>query len=405
MPSFQYRARDRQGALVTGSLEADNRASLEAALDKMGLIPIKVSSAKKALFKGLDLKALFAKVPQNEIILFSRQLATLFGAGVPLTRALFTLESQATHSAFMQVIRSVREEVEGGATFASALSKHPEVFPEIYTNMVEAGEAGGILDNVLDRLATMFERNADNASKVKSATLYPKIVFGAIVVAVIVLMNFVIPKFSKLYASFDVELPLPTRVLIFISDAFLAYWYMAVLLAVAAYIAIKLFISSESGRRIKDRLILRVPVFGPMILKSVLSRFARVLSSMYRSGLPILQSLDIVSRAVENRAVADEIKMIEEEVRAGRNLSEPMTGSRYFQAMVVQMVSVGEETGNLDEMLEKVAEYYDREVEATIRNLTTTLEPILLSFIFGFVLFLALAIFLPMWDILKIVRR
>jgi type II secretory pathway component PulF len=371
----------------------------------MGLIPIKVSSAKKALFKGLDLKALLGKVPQNDIILFSRQLATLFGAGVPLTRALFTLESQANSSAFMQVIRSVREEVEGGATFASALAKHPEVFPEIYTNMVEAGEAGGVLDEVLDRLATMFERNADNASKVKSATLYPKIVLGAIVAAVIVLMNFVIPKFSKLYASFDVQLPLPTRVLVFISDAFLAYWYMAVLLAVAAYIAIKLYLSTESGRLLKDRLILRIPVFGPLILKSVLSRFSRVLSSMYRSGLPILQSLDIVSRAVENRAVAEEIKMIEAEVRAGRNLSEPMTGSRYFQAMVVQMVSVGEETGNLDEMLDKVAEYHDREVEATIRNLTTLLEPILLSFIFGLVLFLALAIFLPMWDILKIVRR
>lgn len=405
MPSFEYRARDRQGALVTGTLDADDRATLEAALDRMGLIPIKVFSARKALFKGPDIKALFYKIPPQEIILFSRQLATLFGAGVPLTRALYTLESQISSAPFITVIRKVREDVEGGSTFASALARHPRVFPEVYSNMVEAGEAGGMLDEVLERLASMFEKNADNAAKVKSATLYPKIVIVAMVLAVVVLMKFVVPKFATLYTSFKVDLPLPTRMLIFISETFTTYWYMMVIVAAVVYIASRLYLSTGSGRNLMDRLILKVPIFGPMVLKSVLTRFSRILSSMYKSGLPILQSLDIVSRAVENRAVASEIKAIEDEVRRGRNLSEPMHRSMFFQSMVVQMVSVGEETGNLDEMLEKVAEYYERDVDATIRNLTATLEPILLVFIFAMVLFLALAIFLPMWDILKIVRQ
>jgi len=405
MPFFQYRARDRQGALVTGALEAADRTALEAALDKMGLIPIQVSSAGKSTLKLPDFKSLFQKVPQQEIILFSRQLATLFGAGVPLTRALFTLEKQMTDKFLVETIRKIRGDIEGGSTFSSAVTMHPKVFPELYANMVEAGEAGGILDSVLERLATMLEKNAENRAKVKSATLYPKIVLGAIVAAVTVLMNFVIPKFATLYASFKVPLPLPTRVLIILSNAFLGYWYLMLLFAAAAFVAGKMYLSSEAGRRNFDKYVLKVPIFGPLILKSILSRFARVLSSLYKSGLPILQSLDISSRAVENRVVTEAIKTVENEVRVGKSIAEPMSKSPYFPPMVVQMVTVGEETGNLDDMLEKAADYYDREVDSMLRNLTTTLEPVMLAIIFVMVLFLALAIFLPMWDILKVVRR
>jgi type II secretory pathway component PulF len=404
MPFFQYRARDKEGALVTGSLEAADRASLEASLDRMGLIPIKVSARKKARFKIPDLKTLFQKVEQQEIILFSRQLATLFSAGVPLTRALSTLESQITNPKFVSVIKAIREDVEGGSAFAAAISKHPEVFPELYSTLIEVGEAGGILDEVLERLAALFEKNSENAAKIKSATLYPKIVIGAVFVAIVILMNFVIPRFSKLYASFGADLPLPTRVLIVLSNAFTSYWYVALILFALLYIVTKFFLSSEGGKRMRDNLVLKIPVFGPLLLKSTLSRFSGVLGAMYKSGLPILQALDIVSRVVQNRVISEEIKRMEAEVRGGKNISEPMADSPHFPPMVVQMVTVGEETGKLDEMLEKVAEYYDKEVDSTIRNLTTLLEPILLAFIFVVVLFLALAIFLPMWDILKIVR-
>lgn len=218
-------------------------------------------------------------------------------------------------------------------------------------------------------------------------------------------MNFVVPRFARLYATFKVDLPLPTRILIALSDAFASYWYIAAFMALFFFFGVRVYLSTESGKYNRDRFMLKVPVFGPLLLKSVISRFSRVLASLYRSGLPILQSLDIVSRAVENKLLESEIKLIEENVRAGKALSGPMSESGSFPPMVVQMVAVGEDTGNLDEMLDKTAEYYDREVDASIRNLTTLLEPILLAFIFGIVLFLALAIFLPMWDILKIVRR
>lgn len=403
MPSFRYRARDRQGALVTGTIEAGDRAELEENLDRMGLIPVKVSASSD--FRLPTLGPLMNRVTHEDLILFSRQLATLFSAGVPLTRGLGALENQATNPKFKDVVRSVREDVEGGSTFAAALGRHPKVFSELYSNMVEAGEAGGILDSVLARLALMLEKDAENRAKVKSATLYPKIVVGAIAVALIIIINFVIPRFAELYRSFRIDLPLPTRMLIAISDAFTAYWYVAVAAAVAGFLALRAFLSTDRGKDLRDRLVLRVPIFGPIILKSILARFSRVLGSLYRSGLPILQSLDIVSRSVENRTLAREVKRMEEDVREGRPLSATMSEGAQFPPMVVQMVTVGEETGGLDDMLEKVAEYYEQEVDSSIRNLTATLEPVLLGFIFFIVLFLALAIFLPMWDIVKVVRR
>lgn len=404
MPSFIYRARDKHGELVTGSLEAASMNEIEASLDRMGLIPIKVMPGRGS-FKLPSLKRYFERMPPQELIIFSRQLATLFGAGVPLTKALFTLERQALAEAFRKIVKSLREDLEAGSGLAAAIRKHPAVFPELYASMIEAGEAGGILEEVLRRLADLLEKNSENRAKIKSATLYPKIVVGGLSVAVIILMSFVVPRFSQLYSSFKIELPLPTRVLIAISDFALSYWYLILVVATTLFIVLKVFLRTERGKALWDRSIIKIPIFGPLILKSVLSRFSRVLGSLYRSGLPILQSLDIVSRAVDNRAIAAEVKRIEGEVRAGRPLSEELGKSGQFPPMVVQMVGVGEDTGNLDEMLDKVSEYYDQEVDASIRNLASTLEPVLLAFIFAVVLFLALAIFMPMWDIIKVVKR
>lgn len=404
MPFYQYRARDSQGALVTGTIEADDDSTCEQALERKGLIPIRVSRAGKRAGTNA-IKKLLNRVTHQEIIVFSRQLATLFAAGVPLTRALGALERQAVNPEFREVVKKVREDVEGGASFHEALARHPKVFSELYANMVEAGEAGGILDGVLARLALMLEKDAENRAKIKSATLYPKIVVGAIAAALLVIMNFVIPRFAELYASFRVELPLPTRMLIAASNVFTSYWYLALAAAAAVYVLLRMYFKTEKGRLNRDRLVLRLPVFGPIILKSIIARYSRVLGSLYRSGIPMLQALDIVSRATENKAVEADILVIEEEVKKGRPLSEQMERSGRFPPMVVQMVSVGEETGGLDDMLDKSAEYYEQEVDASIRNLTTTLEPLLLGFIFAMVLFLALAIFLPMWDIVKFVRR
>jgi type II secretory pathway component PulF len=404
MPSFIYKARDKYGSLVTGSLEAASMEEMETALDRLGLIPIKVAIARP-FFRLPDLKRYFEKVPQQEIIVFSRQLATLFGAGVPLTKALSTLERQSAAATFRKIVKTLREDIEAGSSLAAALRKHPAVFPELYASMIEAGEAGGILEEVLKRLASMLEKNSENRARIKSATLYPKMVVGGLAIAVVILMSFVVPRFSQLYSSFRIELPLPTRMLIAISGFALMYWYLFLAGVFAVFAALKTFLRTGRGKDFWDRSVIKIPVFGPIILKSVLSRFSRVLGSLYRSGLPILQSLDIVSRAVDNRSIAAEVKRIEAEVRAGKPLSMELGRSGQFPPMVVQMVAVGEETGNLDDMLDKVSEYYDQEVASSIRNLASTLEPVLLALIFAVVLFLALAIFLPMWDIIRVVKR
>lgn len=405
MPSFQYRARDKEGALITGKIDAVSLPEVETNLDRMGLIPIRIGGESEAARFVSLLKTPFQKITPQDVILFSRQLATLFGAGVPLLKALNTLEKQAISTAFAEVIKEIRLYVEGGGTLSAAIARHPSVFPEFFPHMIEAGEAGGILDAVLERMATMLEKNAENKARVKSATLYPKIVVGAIIIAVIILMNFVVPRFAAMYASFKIDLPLPTRILILLSGVFSAYWYYLFIFVSGVYGAFRFYLTTVNGRRQWDRLRLGFPIFGPIILKATLSRFCRVLGALYRSGLPILQSLDISSRAIENTAISAEVKAIEGGVRAGKSLSEPMTKTAYFPPLIIQMTAVGEETGNLDAMLDKAAQYYETEVDSAIRNLTTTIEPILLAFIFGMVLFLALAIFLPMWDILKVVKR
>lgn len=404
MPFFSYRARNRTGALVTGNVDAANKAAAEINLDKMGLIPLSVKPAKKSI-KLPDINLLFQTITPQDIILFSRQLATLFTAGIPLTRALFTLETQLSNKKLTAIVKTVREDVEGGATFANALKKHPHVFDETYYSMVEAGEAGGILDNILERLASMKERIQEINSKVKSATLYPKIVVGAILIAIVILMTFVVPKFARLYSNFNVPLPLPTRILITLSNFFSSYWYLAAIAIIAPIVTFKWYIKTGAGHYNWDKWKLNIPIFGPFSQKATMSRFARIFGALYKSGLPILQSLDIVSRVTDNRLISKAVKDIENDIRGGKSLSELMEQSRLFPPMVVQMTRVGEETGALDDMLEKVAQYYDQEVDHTVRNLTTSLEPILLGVIFGMVLFLALAIFLPMWDIVSIVKR
>ncbi|MEE9614433.1 MAG: type II secretion system F family protein [Thermodesulfobacteriota bacterium] len=404
MPFFAYRARDKDGALHTGSLEAPDMGSVEASIEMMGLIPVHVVPQRKPL-KLTTIKYLFGGIPPQDLILFSRQIATLYAAGVPLTKALGTLEKQMEHPKFVRIIKRVREDVEGGSTFTEALSRHPQVFGDLYSSMVEAGEAGGILEETLERMADMLERNAETKAKVKSATLYPKLVLGAIVIAIAILMTFVVPKFVQIYSSFDVPLPWPTRLLISISNAFQSYWYLVAGGAFLIFMAVRAYISTEKGSYNRDWLVLKVPIFGPLILKSILSRGSRVLGALYRSGLPILRSLDMTSKAVGNKVLAESFKVVEAEVREGKSLAEPMAAMKLFPPLVVQMIAVGEETGNLDEMLEKTAQYYDREVDNTLRNLTTLIEPILLGVVFVIVLFLAMAIFLPMWDILKIVRK
>ena len=379
---------------------------VEGSLDSMGLIPIKVTSAEKEEGGALwSFKSLFALSREEDLILFSRQLATLIGAGVPLTKSLSTLEIQMENPAFVDVIRKVRSSIEGGDSFHKALSAHPDVFPEVFIHLIEAGEAGGIMDEILDRLADMLEKVAENKAKVRSATLYPKIVACAIVVALLILMTQVVPPFAMLYSGYDMQLPWATRALIYLSDLFTSYWYVVPVVAVALYLLFKAYYKTVDGRFTVDGLLLKAPIFGNLLRKSQLARLTRVLGSLQRSGLPILHSLDIASRSVENSVIAASVISIKEEVRGGRGLADPMADAKLFPPLIVQMVAIGEETGNLDEMLQKSADYYEQQVDHSIRTLTTLLEPALLLVVFGMVAFIAFAIFLPMWDIVNIVKR
>ena len=408
MSTFIYRARDSSGALIAGSLEADKKEILEAKLDGMGLIPITVRESKGQFYQK-DIRDVFEKITDEDIILFTRQLSTLYKAGIPLLQGLETLIDQVEKKKFKEIIKKIVKDIEEGKSLASAISHYPKVFNEVYISMIEAGEAAGILAEILDRLCLMIETDAENRARIKAATLYPKIVILAIVVAIVVMMTFVVPSFAKLYSGYNATLPLPTRMLIGISNFFTDAWYIIFGLIGIVTLSIQRYIKTERGEFVVDKWKLKVPIFGPIILKSTLSRFARVLGSLFRSGIPVLEAFEIVSRSVDNKIVSKAVNEIRESVRSGKSIADPMGNvasyPNLFPSMVVQMVAVGESSGSLDEMLLKVSDYLDQEASYSIKNLTTSLEPILLLIIFGIVLFLALAIFLPMWDLVKLTGR
>lgn len=403
MPQYSYRVRNYEGELVTGEAEAQDKGSLEKILAGQGFIPISVNEIRRS-FDLERFKALFERVLPEDLIIFTRQLGTMYTAGIPFVRSMKAVKEQTGSETLKKVMEKVRADVENGETFANAISRHPRVFNELYVSMVEAGEAGGVLDDILARLSTLLEKDAEIKAKIKSATLYPKIVVGALIAAVAILVIFVIPKFATLYGNFKVALPLPTRILVFISTFFSKYWYIMVLIAMASVISFRFIIKTGAGRNWWDRARLKFPIFGPLSLKASMSRFSMILGTLVKSGIPILLAMEISGRAVGNVIISAEVERVRNEIRGGRTLAAAMEEGGLFPPMMTQMVSVGEETGKLDEMLLRVADHLNTEVDYTVRNMSTLLEPMLLSVIFGMVLFLALALFLPMWDMVKFAK-
>jgi len=404
MPIFRYKARDKFGALFSGAIETSNKDSVAAQLDTLGYIPVKIEEERKKGFLDPNFLERFQPITSEDLIVFSRQLATLISAGLPFTTSLDALVEQTENKRLKRVIIQVRRDLEGGSSFSDALAKHPAVFNNLFVNMVRAGEAGGVLDEILDRLATLAEHDAETRARIKAATRYPKIVIAAITVAFFILVTFVIPKFAELYAGFKTELPLPTRILIGLNNVIHHYWYLILLAVGAVVVGIRYYIRTPVGRFQWDGLKIKLPVFGPIFLKTALSRFSRIFGTLTRSGLPILETLEIVSKTVGNVVIARVVDNIRDSARQGRGVVQPMKLSRIFPPAVTQMVAIGEETGKMEEMLMKVSNYYDRDVEYAIRNLSTTMEPLLLTVIGGMVLFLALAIFLPWWNLIRVFK-
>ena len=403
MPTFRYKARDKFGSLSTGTIETTGVDAVASQLDHLGYIPISIQEEKEGS-SVRDWLQDFGGVPAQELIVFTRQLATLISAGLPFLTTFQALIDQTENKRLRRVIEEVRKDVEQGSSFSDALAKHPKVFSNLYVSMIRAGETGGVLDEILDRLAALAEHDAETRARIKSATRYPKIVITAILIAIVVLVAFVVPRFATLYANFQVQLPLPTRILIGINYLFQNYWYLIFGAGVLVIVGVRWYLNTPSGRLWWDGTKIRLPVFGPIFLKTALSRFARVFGTLTRSGLPVLQTLEIVSNTVDNVVIARAVDNIRDSARQGRGIVEPMRVSRLFPPVVIQMVGIGEATGRMEEMLTKISDYYDTEVEYSIRNLSTALEPLMLTVIGGVILFLALAIFLPWWNLIAVFR-
>lgn len=404
MPHYRYHARDKDGKLLEGSQEAVRKDAVADQLASRGLIPVLIEEEKEP--STFRINALFdQRVKAQDLIVFSRQLSTLVSAGISFIQSLVTIESQTENPRLRAAINAIRREVETGASFSEALAKHPRVFSKLYVSMIRAGETAGILDEILDRLARLAEHEADTRERVKTAVRYPVIVVAAISAAFVFLVSFVIPKFAAIFARFKTELPLPTRVLIGINYVMHHYWFI-LLFGIGLLIwAVLRYVGTPQGRWNWDRLKLRLPVFGVLFQKVALSRFARVFSAMQKSGISMMLTLEITADTVGNVVIAQVLGKMRDSLRDGKGLLRPMEDSGMFPPLVMQMISVGEETGKIDVMLNKVSDYYDMDVEYTLRNLSTMIEPILLLFVGGMVLFLALGIFLPMWDMLSLFNR
>lgn len=403
MPRYFLKATDSEGKIVKKVLEAESLEEIIHITNVQGLIPIDISEEREG-FKFSFVKDFFYTFSKTELILFTTQLATMLKAGLPITRALRAISLQVDNQKFAKALDDIRISVEKGRTFYNSLSMYPKYFDNVYVATVRIGEVSGNLSEILFKLAEHIEKDEEVKQKIKNATLYPKIVFLAIVAAIIILITFVIPKFAELYRSFRTELPLPTKILIAISDFFVKKWYIPGLLVVALIILYFYLTMTKSGKKIFHPILLKLPIFGMITKKIIMVRFSRFFSLLFSSGIVLTNILDLLKNIIDNVIFVEKLDIIKENVISGASLSQSVERTDFFTPLVQEMIAVGEETGGLDEMLKKVADFYENELDFTIKRLTTLLEPFMLIVIFGMVLFLALSVFLPMWDMVKFVK-
>jgi type IV pilus assembly protein PilC len=404
MPSFAYQAKDSTGKSVTGVIEAENERVLRAKLREMNYYVTGITQ-KQTTGLNTDVGQIFQRfrgVNEQALVVFARQFATMINAGLAMVRCLDVLSIQTEDGVLKPVITAVRREVEGGSTLAAALGKFPKVFSPLFTNMVRAGELGGILDDVLNRLATFLEKDFNLKKKVKSAMTYPAVILVMAVLIVLFLVVFIMPTFVELFNGMHMTLPVPTKILIaFTNGARNPYVVIPTLvLAVVGFFLFNRYTSTQIGRRHFDAFKLKLPVFGMLIRKVAISRFCRTLGTLLQSGVPIMQALEIVGKASGNEVVAETVNKVRESVREGESIAVPLQLSGLFPPLVTQMVAVGEETGNLDGMLSKISDFYDTEVEYMLASLTSLLEPLLILFMGFIVGFIVISVFLPLYQII-----
>jgi type IV pilus assembly protein PilC len=402
METYTYKARDEKGNLITGEMIVETKNQIYDSLSEKHFFPISVEEKKDRIaFEFFE--RIFRKPSSKDLISFTRQFYSLFKAGVNLNK-LFSIEiKQCTNPLMKRTLAAIQFDIQQGGSLEAAFHKHPRIFNRVYTSMLAIGEQGGILDKTLKDLISILEKDHKISKKVISATLYPKIVMGVVCAVIVLALTYIIPIFKDFYSSYGKSLPLPTLILMGMSDFLRSYWYIFLGMGAAGIIAFKRFIATSKGRYLFDQFTFKIPVFGNLELLVANARFGHLLSSLYKSGLPMLKTLDIVASSIGNSAYERSMKAIEQKIQAGSSIAHAMEEEPYFTPIMIEATTVGEETGNLDEMLENVANFYDDEVDYILENLSTILEPFLLVFIFGIIGLLALAIYLPIINLARTV--
>jgi type IV pilus assembly protein PilC len=404
--TFDYKVRDQMGNLVEGSLDADSIPIVVTRLREMGYLPVSVAPAKgKGLKTEVIIPGFSDRVKPKEVAVFTRQFATMVDSGLSISRSINVLAAQVENKHFAIVLRNVHDDVESGTNLSAALAKHPKVFDNLYVAMVAAGEVGGSIDLVLKNVAQNLEKQVELKRKVKGAMTYPVIVVCVITVIVTVMMVVIVPIFKKLFTSLGGKLPLPTRIVITISNTLVSWRVVLVImfLGVGA-ILFRRWIKTEKGRRVWDRFKMRPPVFGPVTQKAGMSRFASTLSSLLSAGVPAMEALDITANAAGNAIISDAVLEVKARVREGTSFAEPMSRLDVFSPLMVQMVEVGEQTGALDDMLQRVSDFYMDEVDQTVDNLTSILEPFLVVVMGVVIGAIIISLYLPMFDYIKLIH-
>jgi type IV pilus assembly protein PilC len=406
MPKFSYKALTEKGNTITGEIEADSINNAKESVAKKGYIPFEVkkgSLEKKESFSD-KINLFLTPVKSRDLILFTKQLKTMLFAGVPIVQIFETLENQTENPKLKKAVITMGSDLKEGTSLYKAFKKHDHIFSELYCSMLKAGESSGSLVDILQRLIYIIEHEEKVKSDVKSAMTYPVIVLCFLGVAFFVLLMFVIPKFVTIFERAGIDIPLPTKICLILYNFISSYWaFILVFGTVFIFLIIK-FLKTPKGRLIKDSFLLKIPVIGELVKKASMSRFASIFSILQISGVPVLEAIDILSDTIGNAAITRQFNKIGEELKKGRGISKPLKNAKYFPPMVINMISIGEESGELDKMLAEISSHYDSEVEYTTKQLSDALGPFLTLALAGVVGFFALAIFLPMWDLTKMVK-
>ncbi|HXJ36725.1 MAG TPA: type II secretion system F family protein [Candidatus Eisenbacteria bacterium] len=406
MPTYRWQGVSPKGETLKGEMEATSREAVIIRLrtQRIQPVPSKIKEKGKGLDRELALPNFGAPVKAQDIVIFTRQFATMINAGLPIFQCLQILSTQSESKVFRKVISEIKDDVESGSTLADATRKHPKVFPDLYTSLVQAGEIGGILDTILQRLASYLEKAADLKRKIKGAMIYPACIVTAAILVTAVLLIWVIPVFADVFKSFGAQLPAPTQFVINLSNFMVANVYYLAFVPVAAVFAFRAAYRTEQGNMVIDRLLLKAPVFGQLLRKSSVARVTRTLSTLVSSGVPILDALSITARTAGNKVIEKAIAEARQSIASGHTIADPLIASKVFPPMVCQMISVGETTGALDAMLGKIADFYDAEVDQAVANLMSMLEPLVIVFLGVVIGGLVISMYLPIFNLGAVIQ-